>query len=152
MNPAEEAELVQLSTEYFRPNSDYDNLDRLLKAWAAWSLKAEWQLYGSLGYPTPSGDMVKKHYKDKEMFDEPVVADFDEELLGWLDSIIQDELTPSGKSLIKYEVFHKRDRKRIDAWCKKWCQLPKDYHEQNAAARKYLLYRIGIRSDGKGNH
>lgn len=138
----QELKHLSLESETFDIGQTYEKaLDEVLQSWRVFSQNFERNQYSSIGYRSQMGEQLKRLMRENNVNHDHVPVRLNYEYLERVDDVIMS-LPRQQKSLIKYEVFNKKDRKRVDNWCAKWCQLPHHYRSQLSSLRKHLISEL----------
>ena len=109
-------------------------LDNLLQAWKMWSdskklIRAMLKVRSPLSQPKPkrTGRYTESH-------------------LIWFDGVIQG-LDSCDKSLLNYEIFHSKDRRKSDKWAKQWKVCGRTYYNHLSRIRQDLTEQIVAKAE-----
>ena len=111
-------------------------LDDVLDAWRHYSnrhvfIKRMFRLVSMIGIVAGPSGTVSFH-------DGPQKPIYDVAYLDWFDGLIMS-LRPEQKSLINYEVFHKKDRRRAEKWARKWGYSQRTYYNRLSETRGQMI-------------
>ena len=118
-----------------------DSLDDILQAWGRANsrglhIRKMFRVTSPLRIITGSSPSV---------FDKPHTPVYDEIYLDWFDGLIMS-LTDQERSVINFEVFRKRDRKRADKWAKRWNKSVATYYRRLKKIREYLVEQLILKA------
>lgn len=137
------ANKLELYPDFYEGNEASKHLDRLLSAWGAWS-NQKGEVVKGLQYKSILGVLVKANNLENNTLSDARAHTFDEGYMLWLDDVILN-LPIEQKSAIKYEVFNRDDRRRVDMWASKWCLPLQSYAICLQEARSMILDKIVAR-------